>query len=408
MKYPAKVVVAGGGIGGLTAAIALRRAGFEVSVFERAAELREVGAGLLLAANAQKALAKLGLANAVARLGTPASAGEIRSWRGHVLASIPASELENKMGIPSAAVHRADLQALLAREVKDGTLRLGTEVEAFEQDESGVRILLADGGHESADVLVGADGLRSRIRGGLFGSGEPRYAGYTAWRAVMEPKAGLLPWGTGFEAWGRGARFGCAHIGDGRVYWFATRNAPEGEKDGPPGSPAGAKAKLLRLFEGWHRLVGDLVEATEQAAILRTDIYDRQPLGEGKGDAAGRRGPPHDAQPGPGSLPGHRGCGGVGTLPRREGCHSRVPAELRKITFRPGCHDSSTLAPSWDGRPGEEPGDMLAARSGVTDDPAAGTTRATGGGRRIRGVGRCVQVLFFSCSPIGSRGIRDA
>ncbi|HEX7169449.1 MAG TPA: FAD-dependent monooxygenase [Rubrobacter sp.] len=285
MKYPAKVVVAGGGIGGLTAAIALRRAGFEVSVFERAAELREVGAGLLLAANAQKALAKLGLANAVARLGTPASAGEIRSWRGHVLASIPASELENKMGTPSAAVHRADLQALLAREVKDGTLRLGTEVEVFEQDESGVRILLADGGHESADILVGADGLRSRIRGGLFGSEEPRYAGYTAWRAVVEPKAGLLPWGTGFEAWGRGARFGCAHIGDGRVYWFATRNAPEGEKDGPPGSPAGAKAKLLRLFEGWHRLVGDLVEATEQGAILRTDIYDRQPLGErwGKG-----------------------------------------------------------------------------------------------------------------------------
>jgi 2-polyprenyl-6-methoxyphenol hydroxylase-like FAD-dependent oxidoreductase len=91
VKYPAKVVVAGGGIGGLTAAIALRRAGFEVSVFERASELGEVGAGLLLAANAQKALAKLGLADAVVRLGTPASAGELRSWRGEVLASIPAA-----------------------------------------------------------------------------------------------------------------------------------------------------------------------------------------------------------------------------------------------------------------------------------------------------------------------------
>ena len=115
MKYPAKVVLAGGGIGGLTAAIALRRAGFEVSVFERAAELREVGAGLLLAANAQKSLAKLGLAEAVACLGTPASAGEIRSWRGEALASIPAAELERKVGAPSAAVHRADLQALLTK-----------------------------------------------------------------------------------------------------------------------------------------------------------------------------------------------------------------------------------------------------------------------------------------------------
>ena len=142
MNNPAKVVLAGGGIGGLTTAIALRRAGFEVSVFERAAELGEVGAGLLLAANAQKALAKLGLADAVSSLGTPASAGEIRSWRGKVLASIPAAELEKKIGTPSAAVHRADLQALLAQEVGEGTLRLGAEVVAFEQDESGVRVLL--------------------------------------------------------------------------------------------------------------------------------------------------------------------------------------------------------------------------------------------------------------------------
>jgi 2-polyprenyl-6-methoxyphenol hydroxylase-like FAD-dependent oxidoreductase len=294
MKNPAKVVVAGGGIGGLTAAIALRRAGFEVIVFERAAELKEVGAGLLLAANAQKALAKIGLAEAVTRLGTPASSGEIRSWRGKVLASIPADELEKKIGTPSAAIHRADLQALLSREVGEGTLRLGSEVGAFEQDDSSVKVLLADGGRQSADILIGADGLRSRVRARLYGPEEPRYAGYTAWRAVVEPEEKLLPWGEGFESWGRGARFGCAHIGKGRVYWFATANAPEGEKDGPPGSLDGAKAKLLRLFSGWHRPVADLIKAAEEDTILRTDIYDRDPLGgrwgEGRvtllGDAA--------------------------------------------------------------------------------------------------------------------------
>jgi 2-polyprenyl-6-methoxyphenol hydroxylase-like FAD-dependent oxidoreductase len=284
VKNPAKVVVAGGGIGGLTAAIALRRAGFEIVVFERAVELREVGAGLLLAANAQKALAKLGLADGVARLGTPASAGEIRSWRGKVLASIPAAELEEKIGTQSAAVHRADLQTLLAREVGEGTLRLGTEVEAFEQGQSGVTVSLAGGSQEQADILVGADGLRSRVRAGLFGPEQPRYAGYTAWRAVVEPKEELLPWGGGFESWGRGTRFGCAHIGDRRVYWFATANAPEGEKDGPPGGPAGAKATLLLLFSGWHRPVADLVEVAEEGTILRTDIYDRESLGERWGE----------------------------------------------------------------------------------------------------------------------------
>ena len=284
MKNPAKIMVAGGGIGGLAAAIALRRAGCEVVIFERAAQLREVGAGLLLAANAQKALGKLGLAEAVARLGTSASAGEIRSWHGKVLTSIPAAGLEKKIGMPSAAVHRTDLQALLVREVGERTLRFGAEVRRFEQDESGVRVLFADGSEEAADILVGADGLRSRVRAGLFGPEQPRYAGYTAWRAVVEPKEELLPWGAGFESWGRGARFGCAHIGDGRVYWFATANAPEGEKDGPPGSSAGAKARLLRLFVGWHRPVADLVEATEEGAILRTDIYDREPLGERWGE----------------------------------------------------------------------------------------------------------------------------
>jgi 2-polyprenyl-6-methoxyphenol hydroxylase-like FAD-dependent oxidoreductase len=284
VKNPAKVAVAGGGIGGLTATIALRRAGFEVVVFERAAELGEVGAGLLLAANAQRALAKLGLAEAVARLGTPASAAEIRSWRGKVLASIPAAELEKKIGTSSAAVHRADLQALLAREVGDGTLRVSAEVVGFEQDKGGVRVHFADGSQESADILIGADGLRSRVRAGLFGPEEPRYAGYTAWRAVVKPEEELLSWGAGFESWGIGARFGCAHIGDGRVYWFATANAPEGEKDGPSGGLDGAKAKLLRLFSRWHRPVADLVEAAEEGAILRTDIYDREPLGERWGE----------------------------------------------------------------------------------------------------------------------------
>jgi FAD-dependent urate hydroxylase len=284
VKYPAKVVVAGGGIGGLTATIALRRAGFEVVVFERATELREVGAGLLLAANAQKALAKLGLAEAVTRLGTPASAGEIRSWRGEVLASIPAAELEKKVGAPSAAVHRADVQALLVREAGEGTLRLGAEVESFEQDESGVRTFLASGEEERADILVGADGLRSKTRGALLGPEKPRYAGYTAWRAVVESGEELVPWGTGFESWGRGARFGCAHIGKGQVYWFATTNAPEGAKDGQPGSAAGPKAALLRLLGSWHRPIRQLIEATDEVAILRTDIYDREPLGERWGE----------------------------------------------------------------------------------------------------------------------------
>ncbi|HEV2744829.1 MAG TPA: FAD-dependent monooxygenase, partial [Rubrobacter sp.] len=224
-------------------------------------------------------LGRLGLAREVAGLGTPASAFEIRSSRGRVLPNNPAGELEKKVGSPSVAVHRADLQALLIREVGEGTLRLGAEVEDFRQDEGGVTVSLS-GGEERADLLVGVDGLRSRVRASLLGPEKPRYAGYTAWRAVVEPEEELLPWGTGFESWGRGARFGCAHIGGGRIYWFATVNAAEGERDGTPGSPGGPQATLLRRFGTWHSPIGSLIAAPEEAAILHKDIYDREPLGE--------------------------------------------------------------------------------------------------------------------------------
>ena len=319
MKRSARIVVAGAGIGGLTTAIALCRAGFEVTVFERAAELGEIGAGLLLAANAQKALGKLGLSKEVGSLGTPTSAADIRSWHGEVLASIPAAELEKGIGAASAAVHRADLQALLLREVGEGPLRLDSEVSGFEQDEAGVTVLFVDGSEERADLLVGADGLRSKVRAELFGPEEPRYAGYTAWRAVVEPERELLPWGSGFESWGRGQRFGCAHIGKGRVYWSATRNAPEGEKDGPPGSPTGAKATLLDLFGGWHHPVHELIEATAEkpyGATTSTTASPSQDAGGGQGHPPGRRRPPDDTQPWSGRLPGHRGRGGPGAVPR--------------------------------------------------------------------------------------------
>ena len=151
----------------------------------------------------------------------------------------------------------------------------GKELVGFEQTCDGVHAFFADETEERGAVLVGADGLRSRVRGRLFGDERPRYAGYTSWRGVA-PESELVPVGGGFESWGRGRRFGCAHVGGGRVYWFATRNAPEGEDDGP----AGSRATLLETFRGWHEPVEPLIRATEEDAILRTDIYDRDPLGK--------------------------------------------------------------------------------------------------------------------------------
>ena len=166
---------------------------------------------------------------------------------------------------------------------------LGAELVGFAQDETNVRAFLADGGEERADLLIGADGIHSKIRNDLHGRHAPIYAGYTAWRGVVDYQNELLPRGGGFESWGCGTRFGCARMGGGRMYWFATRNAPEGGDDGP----AGGRRTLLDMFRGWHEPVPDLIAATPEEDIRRDDVYDRQPVkrwGEGRvtllGDAA--------------------------------------------------------------------------------------------------------------------------
>ena len=140
-----KAIVIGAGIGGLSAAIALRRAGVEALVFERTRELKELGAGLSLTANATKALNGLGLTDALRGIGAPIGVAEIRTWRGEVLSRIPAWQLDEKVGARSAAVHRADLQGALLRELGDEAVRLGAACRGFEQDGEGVRAFFDDG-----------------------------------------------------------------------------------------------------------------------------------------------------------------------------------------------------------------------------------------------------------------------
>jgi 2-polyprenyl-6-methoxyphenol hydroxylase-like FAD-dependent oxidoreductase len=269
-----KALIIGAGIGGLATAIALRRAGITVEVYERSAGLHELGAGLSLWPNAIRALDLLGLAAALHAIGQPERLGRIYAWRGEILSEIPSAALEQRFGAPIIVVHRADLQALLYNTLDAAQVHFNAACVALTQDDQGVTARFADGATAQGDVLIGADGIRSVVRAQLHGAHPPRYAGYTGWRGIAPFDHRRWSARTAFESWGIGCRFGFAPIDDERVYWFATEDVPEGGAD----PPEGRKAALQRRFRGWHAPVAAVLAATPEAAILRNDIYDLAPL----------------------------------------------------------------------------------------------------------------------------------
>ena len=288
MAASERILIAGAGIGGLAAGCALVRAGFDVVLTERAPELRPVGAGLTVQANAVLALDRLGLGAAVRAAGMAMGRSEIRRSDGAVLASTTLHRLEPVLGAPSVALHRARLQQVLLGGLGADRVRLGAEAQGFEASETGVALLLGDGSRIEGAALVGADGLHSRIRTALHGPSEPVYAGYTSWRGVAH-LGSQLPAGHAAEMWGRGRRFGYVGIGFGEVYWFAVEDAPAGGQD----APGRARESLLERFGDFAEPVRPLLDATSEEAIVRTDICDRPPLpawGSGRvtllGDAA--------------------------------------------------------------------------------------------------------------------------
>lgn len=266
-----RVIIVGGGIGGMTAALALERKGIAAEVYERAPRLTEVGAGLSLWPNALKALHQLGMRPVLDAMSFAIQDGAVRRADGAFLSRTSAHEFVRRFGLPTTVFHRAELMDALVQTARNIPIHLGHECCHIEQNGDIVTVRFSNGTRATCNVLVGADGLRSAVRDRLGVPGRIRYAGYTAWRGITAyDTRGLI----GGETLGCGQRFGVVPIAGNRVYWYATDNTPEGQRELPEAS----KARLLRLFEKWHAPIPAILEATDAALILRNDIYDRDPL----------------------------------------------------------------------------------------------------------------------------------
>ncbi|MBN9109626.1 MAG: FAD-dependent monooxygenase [Pseudonocardia sp.] len=264
-----RAVVVGGGIGGLAAAVAMRRAGLDVTVFERAPAFGEIGAGLTLMSNALRGLDVLGLRDAVVDGGVAEASVGTRTPDGRWLSRLRADEAASRLGATVVGIHRARLLQILLDALPPDVLQAGAEVVGVEAGPPATVGVVREGVEDmvEADVVVVADGIDSRLRSALLpGRGGTRYSGSTAWRAVTaepwtEPLSPAITWGPGSE-------FGIVPLGDGRVYWYgATTMEPGARVDDEA-------AEVRRRFGGWHDPIARLMDATDPAAVIRHDLRD--------------------------------------------------------------------------------------------------------------------------------------
>ncbi len=268
-----KIAIIGGGITGLTTALALNKLGFSCQVYERAPQLNEVGAGIWMQPNALKVLDWVGVGDKVRKAGLQIDGVEFAKPDLTAVRKLNRHNITVNKQNRITSIHRARLQKVLFEAVPKGMAHLGKEYIGHSQEKDKVTIHF-HGDTVTADLLLGADGIHSKIRQQLFPNSDTRYSGQTCWRGISNMNLPFDQKRNGLEAWGPKIRFGFAAISDTEVYWFAVAKAPEGQKD----LKSTVKLKLQLLFKNFHPLVHELLEQTPQEKIIRNDISDLRRL----------------------------------------------------------------------------------------------------------------------------------
>jgi 2-polyprenyl-6-methoxyphenol hydroxylase-like FAD-dependent oxidoreductase len=274
-----RVIIIGAGIGGLVAALTLRRAGIEAEVFEQSTALREIGAGIQISPNASRILERLGLASSMRRYGVRPLAVHIRRWDdGRTLARQPlADECERIFGAPYYHFHRAELLELLAAALPADLIHLDHRCVDLTQYSDRVEVKFHNGVTAGADLVVGADGIHSTVRELVIGAESPSFSGHVAYRGLVAAKR-LAHLGLEVNAsswWGPNRHFVHYFVGAGAHYvnWVA---AMPGQWRIESWTEPGAVADALREFTGWHPQVIAIIGSAE--TINRWALYDRDPL----------------------------------------------------------------------------------------------------------------------------------
>ncbi|XP_059293645.1 zeaxanthin epoxidase, chloroplastic [Lycium ferocissimum] len=285
-----KVLVAGGGIGGLVFALAAKKKGFEVLVFERdLSAIRGEGqyrGPIQIQSNALAALEAIDMDVAEDIMNAGCITGQringlVDGISGNWYCKFDTFTPAVERGLPvTRVISRMTLQQILARAVGEDIIMNESNVVDFEDEGDKVTVTLENGQQYTGDLLVGADGIRSKVRTNLFGPSEATYSGYTCYTGIADFVPADIET-VGYRVFlGHKQYFVSSDVGAGKMQWYAFYNEPAGGVD----SSNGKKERLLKIFGGWCDNVIDLLVATDEDAILRRDIYDRPPtLNWGRG-----------------------------------------------------------------------------------------------------------------------------
>jgi len=276
---PLSIAVVGAGIGGLTAAVALRQAGFDVRVYEQAPGLTEVGGGINMGPNAVRILHRLGLRTALDREAVRPISTHQRRWQdGRTLQKAPLNpQCEQLYGAPHLTVHRADLLGIIASAFPVERIHLGHRLVGLADKGDHVEARFANGACVTADILVGADGINSAVRTSLLGEEEPRFAGCVAYRGLVPvERIADLQLELGSQSWvGPGGHLVHYFVSRARLLNFVgwTEHDTWNREDW---TDRATLARALAAFDGWHPQILRIIAAADTCFIWA--LFDREPL----------------------------------------------------------------------------------------------------------------------------------
>ena len=272
-----KTAIIGGGIGGLTTAITLKQTGIDYEIFEAAPELKPVGAGIVMAANAMQVLQRLGIEKKIMKAGLEINSAFVVDQSFQKISGFAVKEkIASRYGIGSYAIQRGRLQQVLMNEIDVNKIQLNKRLSSLVQHPNKVEIKFDDGTSTEADIVIGADGIKSAVRKNIFGEVPLRYSGQTCWRGMAKFSLPLDKRNNSYEMWGnqKGLRFGFVPTAENEVYYFTTYFTKPNGKD----EPGQVKKNLLDIFSVFGAIPTQLIEATPEESIIRSDINDFVPI----------------------------------------------------------------------------------------------------------------------------------